>query len=61
MVLKQKKIGLNTMWSEHKVDLTKWSIQFAMVCGMIWCEYQKFDDNIKVGAAQKWNKLYCRC
>ena len=38
------------MWSEHKVDPTKCSIQLGP--GMVWCEYQKFDDNTKVGAAQ---------
>ena len=35
------------MWSGHKVPGP----------GMVWCEYQNFDDHIKVGAAQKLNKL----
>ena len=54
MVLKPKN------WIKHHVEWTQSGSNKVFNpagLGMVWCEYQKFDDNTKVGAAQKWNKL----
>ena len=39
------------MWSGHKIDQPK--VFNPAGPGMVWCEYQKFDDNTKVSAAPK--------